>query len=69
MLGRSPVMMDFLTTVQPLEFTACWPRRKVVRHSFGRVNYLHKADLITAKRHANRPQDLTDLSALGASPS
>ena len=69
MLGRSPVMLDFLTSIQPLDFTACWPRRKVVRHTFGRVNYLSKEDLITAKRHAGRPQDLTDLTALGVSDS
>lgn len=64
MLGRSPVMLDILTTIQPLEFKSCWSRRKIVRHNFGRVNYLHKADLILSKRHAGRSQDLTDLSAL-----
>ncbi len=64
MLGRSPVMLDFLTTIPPLDFVTCWQRRKRVRHDFGRVNYLHKEDLITAKRQAGRPQDLTDLEAL-----
>jgi hypothetical protein len=64
MLGRSPVMLDFLTTIEPLDFSCCWSRRKIVRHDFGRVNYLHKSDLITAKRHAGRPQDLADLSSL-----
>ncbi len=67
MLGRSPVMLDFLTTIQPLEFEPCWARRKVVRHRFGRVNYLQKCDLILAKRHAGRPQDLVDLNSLEAS--
>lgn len=38
MLGRSPVMLDFLTTIQPLDFAFCWQRRESVRHSFGRVN-------------------------------
>jgi hypothetical protein len=64
MLGRSPVMLDFLTSIPPLDFAPCWARRKKVRHDFGRVNYLHKDDLITAKRHAGRPQDLIDLDAL-----
>ena len=68
MLGRSPVMLDFLTSIDPLDFSGCWARRKIVRHSFGRVNYLHKADLITAKRHAGRPQDIIDLHALGEIP-
>ena len=65
MLGRSPVMLDFLTSIQPLDFGPCWAQRKIVRHTFGRVNYLSKDDLINAKRHAARPQDLTDLTALG----
>lgn len=68
MLGRSPVMLDFLTSVPPLEFSPCWQRRKQVRHDFGRVNYLHKDDLIAAKRHAGRPQDLTDLDSMGVPP-
>lgn len=66
MLGRSPVMLDFLTSIQPLDFGPCWAQRKIVRHTFGRVNYLSKDDLINAKRHAARPQDLTDLTALGS---
>lgn len=64
MLGRSPVMLDFLTTIEPLQFSSCWSRRKSVRHDFGRVNYLHKSDLMIAKRHAGRPQDLADLASL-----
>lgn len=64
MLRRSPVMLDFLTTNPRLDFASCWVRRKKVRHDFGRVNYLHKEDLITAKRHTGRPQDLMDLDAL-----
>lgn len=66
MLGRSPVMLDFLTSIEPLEFGPCWAQRKVVRHRFGRVNYLHRSDLILAKRHAGRPQDLMDLNSLEA---
>ncbi len=64
MLGRSPVMLDFLTTIPPLDFVSCWQQRKRVQHAFGRVNYLNIQDLITAKQHAGRPQDLVDLEAL-----
>ena len=64
MLGRSPVMLDFLTSILPLEFAACWARRKRFKHDFGHVNYLHREDLISAKRHANRAQDLADLEEL-----
>jgi hypothetical protein len=64
MLGRPPVMMDFLTSIPPLEFATCWFRRKRVRHDFGTVNYLARTDLITAKRHAGRAQDNADLEEL-----
>lgn len=64
MLGRAPVMLDFLTSIPPLEFAASWKQRKRVRHTFGSVNYLSLADLRTAKTHANRPQDRADLEEL-----
>ena len=64
MLGRSPVMLDFLTSVQPLDFALCWARRKRVRHDFGSVNYLHRDDLISSKRHAGRLQDQADIEEL-----
>ncbi len=69
MLGRAPVMFDFLTSIPPLEFTLCWKRRKRVRHDFGGVNYLSFVDLRTAKVHANRPQDLMDIEELDRSKS
>lgn len=59
-LGRSPVMLDFLTSITPLEFASSWKRRKRVRHKFGSVNYLSREDLIAAKRHANPLQDQAD---------
>ena len=64
MLGRSPVMFDFLTSCPPLEFTLCWEHRKRVRHDFGTINYLSLEDLRTAKSHADRPQDRIDLEEL-----
>jgi predicted nucleotidyltransferase len=68
MLGRAPVMFDFLTSIPPLEFAPCWERRKRVRHDFGRVNYLGLSDLRAAKTHANRAQDLADLEELNRLP-
>lgn len=64
-LGRSPVMLDFLTSVPPLDFLSCWKRRKRVRHDFGSVNYLSFVDLRASKTHANRLQDQADLEELG----
>lgn len=64
MLGRPPVMFDFPTSIPPLEFAPAWQRRKRVSHDFGKVNYLHFEDLLTAKRHANRLQDQADIEEL-----
>lgn len=64
MLGRAPVMFDFLTSIPPLDFTPCWTRRKRVRHDFASVNYLSLADLRLAKAHADRAQDRADLEEL-----
>jgi len=64
MLGRAPVIFDFLTSIPPLDFVPCWARRKRVRHDFASVNYLSLDDLRTAKTHANRPQDQADLEEL-----
>ena len=68
MLGRSPVMFDFLTSIPPLEFAPCWQRRKRVRHDFSNVNYLSLDDLRLAKIYANRLQDQADLEELNRSP-
>jgi hypothetical protein len=42
MLGRAPVMFDFLTSIPPLDFVLCWAKRKRVRHDFASVNYFSR---------------------------
>lgn len=64
-VGVPPVRIDFLTSVPPLEFRACWTRRETLANDHGiSTHYLSKSDLIAAKQNAGRPQDLADLDEL-----
>jgi hypothetical protein len=64
-VGVAPVRIDFLTSVPPLDFEACWARRDTIEgDSSLSIHYLSKADLVTAKTFAGRPQDLADLDEL-----
>ena len=63
-IGIPPNRIDVLTSLEALDFTACWERR--VRSTYGQspVLFLGKEDLIANKRALGRPQDLEDVKAL-----
>lgn len=63
-LGVAPSRIDILTSVEGLEFSACWSARVASTYGDVTVNYLSVADLITNKRTLGRPQDLLDVEAL-----
>jgi hypothetical protein len=64
MIGRSPVLFDFLTSLPGLDFAPCWERRLTDESEGFPVYYLSKPDLIQAKTLAGRPQDLSDLEEI-----
>ena len=64
MIGRAPVLFDFLTTLPGLSFPACWEQRLTDSGEGFPIHYLSKPDLITAKQIAGRPQDLADLDEI-----
>lgn len=64
MIGRSPVLFDFLTPLPGLDFARCWERRLMDESEGFPVIYLSKPDLIQAKTLAGRPQDLSDLAEI-----
>ena len=64
MIGRSPVLFDFLTSLPGLDFAPCWEWRLTDVSEGFPVNYLSRPDLIQAKTLAGRPQDLTDLAEI-----
>lgn len=63
-IGRSPVQIDFLTSIPPLQFADCWKRRKTSRQEDFSMHYLGLDDLKTAKKHAGRLVDLADLEEM-----
>jgi hypothetical protein len=64
MVGRSPVLFDFLTSLPGLDFGACWVGRTTVHEEGFPMHYLSCEDLIKAKTLAGRPQDLLDLAEI-----
>ncbi len=64
MVGRAPVLFDFLTSLPGMSFAACWKRRTTDESEGFPVHYLSREDLIAAKRRAGRPQDLSDLDEI-----
>lgn len=64
MIGRSPVLFDFLTSLPGLCFSTCWNGRNTDESEGFPIHYLSKARLIEAKTLAGRPQDLSDLDEI-----
>ena len=67
-IGRSPVQIDFLTSIPPLDFAPCWKRRKTSRQEAFSLHYLSLEDLKKAKTHAARQVDLADLEEMERNP-
>jgi hypothetical protein len=63
-LGYPPFRIDFLNSLQEVQFTEAWERR--VEGRFGRepVFYLGVEDLIRNKKAVGRLQDLADVEVL-----
>lgn len=63
-MGVPPVRVDILMGIPGVEFDAAWENRVKVDFEGLSVMFISKADLITAKRAAGRPQDLMDADLL-----
>ncbi len=64
MIGRPPVMFDFLTSLPGLDFSEAWENREIVDDDDLPVCYLGCGDLIKAKKIAGRRVDLADLEEI-----
>lgn len=64
MIGVSPNAIDFLTTIQGVNFDEAWERRLTSETSAGKLNYLSIDDLIASKRAIGRLQDLADVEEI-----
>ena len=63
-IGIAPNRIDILTTTGGVDFAEAWPRRTNVELWGLTVPVIGRADLITSKRAAGRPQDLADIAEL-----
>lgn len=64
MVGRAPVLFDFLTSLPTLRFATCWKKRVTDEAEGFPIHFLSRNDLICAKKQAGRPQDLADLDEM-----
>jgi len=66
-MGRAPLTVDILPEISGIDFNKAWQRRVEVvidPESGLRAPFISRADLLTAKLAAGRPQDLADAAAL-----
>ncbi len=64
-LGRSPVRIDILTSIDGLtSFRAAWSRRVIGRYGDTNASFISAEDLVRAKLASARPQDLVDVDVL-----
>lgn len=64
MVGRMPILFDFLTSLPQMNFAQCWERKTSEQEAGFAIHYLGIDYLIQAKMVANRPQDLMDISEI-----
>lgn len=64
MIGRAPVLFDFLTSLPHLRFATCWKNHTIDMEEGFPIHFLGRKELIRAKKRAGRPQDLADLDEL-----
>jgi hypothetical protein len=65
-MGRPPLRVDVLMGVPGVDFEQAWSRRETIEIVGVPMEFISKADLISAKEAAGRPQDLIDLASLKA---
>jgi hypothetical protein len=63
-MGEPPSRVDILTQIEGVHFEDAWPQRMEASFGSVRCGVIGRADLLTNKRAAGRPQDLADVAAL-----
>jgi hypothetical protein len=63
-MGFPPRRIDLLTSIDGVEFDACYPRRLIVPIDGVNLNFISIEDFKTNKRSTGRLKDLADLEAL-----
>jgi hypothetical protein len=63
-IGVAPNRIDVATAIEGIAFEQAWPNRVASRFGDHDIWIIGRADLITNKKAAGRPQDLLDLATL-----
>ena len=63
-MGRPPVRIDILMTIEGVEFRDAWPNRVQGDFAGIPVNFIGPDDLIVNKSVSARPQDLLDINSM-----
>jgi hypothetical protein len=64
MVGRAPVLFDFLTSLPQQHFAECWECHVTDLSEGFPIHYLAKESLLKAKKIAGRLQDLADIDEM-----
>lgn len=67
-LGVPPVRIDFVTSIDGVEWETAWDNRIKGEWAEVPVSYLSKDDFIENKRASGRMKDLADIESLGEQP-
>lgn len=63
-MGNSPLRIEFLTSIDGLEFSKCYKNKKAVKIDGIKINFISLKDLKKNKKASGRIQDLADLKNL-----
>jgi len=67
-LGVPPIRIDFITSIDGVEWDAAWTNREKGNWANVPVAYLSREDFIANKRSSGRLKDLADIESLGEEP-
>jgi len=67
-LGVPPIRIDFITSIDGVEWDTAWSNREKGNWSQVPVHYLSRNDFIENKRASGRHKDLADIESLGEKP-
>jgi hypothetical protein len=63
-LGRPPLRIDLMTSIDGVDFSSAWADRIVASLGEHSVGFLGRAALLANKRASGRPKDLADVALL-----
>lgn len=67
-LGVPPIRIDFITSIDGVEWDTAWANREKGNWADIPVAYLGREDFISNKRASGRLKDLADIESLGENP-